>query len=90
MSEIDDEYNPPVDQFTVLLEDRDDDLVAVTVQAPGCARWAKFHQTIAGERWETDGPDLAYALFSAGDTRLVDEMQGEGYKLDLSQYTIPE
>jgi hypothetical protein len=83
-------YRPnPV--HTVVLEDSDSDEYAViaTVSGPGAAAFARDEQSIGGSRWETDGPDFAYAVLS-NHADLVDELQREGYYLDVDMYTPPD
>jgi hypothetical protein len=76
---------------TVVLEDSDSDEYAViaTVSGPGAAAFARDEQSIGGSRWETDGPDFAYAVLS-NHADLVDELQREGYYLDVDMYTPPD
>jgi proteasome lid subunit RPN8/RPN11 len=76
--------------FTVFVESRDDDDVTVHVAGKGAALWAKTeHQSIAGSRWEADGPDFAYAVIS-NSRNLPEELKADGYhKLNLDQWSPP-
>jgi hypothetical protein len=76
-------------KFVVKLDNMDqDDAVVATVNARGAAAWAKNYQNIAGNRWESDGPDFAYAILS-DYPGLVAELQKDGYELDLDEYSPP-
>lgn len=78
-------------RFTVHLDnlDRDDD-VLVTVSGEGALAWAKNDQSIDGSSWEgSDGPDFAYAVISDRPS-LVEELEAEGYDLNLDEYFEPE
>lgn len=85
--------NPSVTMktFVVSLDnmDQDEDSVVAMVQGPGASAWAKDDQSIAGSRWESDGPDFAYAILS-DHPGLLDELKSEGYELDLDSYSPPE
>lgn len=78
-------------RLVVKLSTRDDGLsVLATVRGWGAHAWAKHDQTIAGDRWEAprDLPGFAYALL-CNVPGLIDELRGEGYRLDLSEYDDP-
>lgn len=49
--------------------------------------WANSDQTIDGSTWESDGSGRSvYATLNDRET-LVDELQAEGYRLNLTNYT---
>lgn len=77
-------------RFTVKLSNVDGDDVGVlaTVRGWGAHEWARWDQTIAGSRWETprDMPGFAYAM-PCNDPGLADELNAEGYDIDLSEYS---
>lgn len=75
-------------RFTVKLDNLDDrdGCVMATVSGLGALTWAKDDQTIGGASWEgADGDDFAYAM-PLDHPGLVEELEGEGYELDLSEY----
>lgn len=76
---------------TLYLDDLDaaEGLVEIHVQCPGAAAWAKDEQTIAGARWECCGGDFAYAIV-ANDPDLVEELESDGYELNLDNYSGPD
>lgn len=71
--------------------DHDDGECLVTCNGPGATRWAKEeHQSIAGSRWESDGPDFAYAIVS-DHPGLEAELEKEGYDdIDTDEYCPPD
>lgn len=81
--------------FTVKLSTMDDyphnDVVMAEVSGRGADKWADNDQYIAGSSWETprDMPNFAYAM-PVNHDGLVAELRKEGYKLDLSEYEVPE
>lgn len=70
------------------LEDRDGAVMAF-VEGKGAAKWAKDQQSIADSNWESDGPDFAYAM-PTDHEGLVEELESEGYDLNLDEYSPPE
>jgi hypothetical protein len=86
-----DVWKPNPSGFVVVLEDSDsdEDMVVATVSGPGAAEYARGEQSIGGNRWETDGPDFAYAVLD-NHPDLIDELQREGYLLDVDMYTPPD
>jgi hypothetical protein len=76
--------------FVVHLDNMDqaEDAVVAFVDGPGATAWAKDDQTISGSRWESDGPDFAYAILS-DHPGLLAELEHEGYELNLDAYSPP-
>ena len=78
-------------KFVLVLDNLDQEeegTVVITVNGRGAAAWAKDDQSVAGSHWETDGPDFAYAM-PLDHPGLVEELESEGYELDLDNYSPP-
>ena len=81
-----------LEPFTVYLDNLDDreGAVMAEVHGQGALRWAKEDQSIAGASWEgADGDDFAYAM-PTDHPGLVEELEKEGYRLNLDAYSPPE
>lgn len=75
--------------FVVVLDNQGEaDMVTATVVGPGAGTWAKDDQTIDGSRWETEGPNWAYAIL-LDRPGLVASLEREGYILDDAAYCPP-
>lgn len=67
-------------------------IVMVDVSGLGVKAWAKEDQSISGSLWEIADDDLEYAYAYAivdDHPGLVDELEKEGYKLNLDDYSPP-
>lgn len=84
--------NPTMGKKFVLvldnLDQEEEGTVVITVKGRGAAAWAKDDQSVAGARWETDGPDFAYAM-PLDHPGLVEELENDGYELNLDEYSPP-
>jgi hypothetical protein len=79
-------------RFVVKLENLDDreGSVMAEVRGDGALAWALSDQAIGGARWEGVDRDPDYALaFPADWSGLVEQLQKEGYELDLDDYCPP-
>lgn len=65
-----------------LTDDGDGPMVLVTCSD---AREAKLDQCIMGSRWESDGPDFAYAII-CDRPGLIERLESEGYEVWADEY----
>lgn len=65
------------------------DVIFAEVRGEHAEAWADSDHSIAGDTWESTGdPGFVYAMPSNHD-KLVEELQRQGYVLDLSDYPGP-
>ena len=63
--------------------------VDFTVRDDIASAWADGNSDIAGDSWETADDDMVYASTFWHET-LIEDLQKEGYDLDLSEYSEPD
>ena len=83
-------YSPAL--YTIKLTNSDDDptQILAVVRGAFAKQWGEFHGALAGGTWEcADGPTFIYDTLSF-EPSLVENLEAEGFDLDLSEYSDPD
>ena len=85
------QIRPETGDVTLKLENSDDDpcIVNVYVNAAYARIWADNEQTTQGSSWECAEDSFAYNFWH-WHPKMLDELEAEGYQLDLSEYSEPD
>lgn len=82
------ELFPQHSDVTLALENSDDDPTRITAYAyyEFAEKWCDAVGSAQGSTWETDGSDFLYDIWT-WHPKLIEELEADGFKLDLSQYS---